>query len=260
MKFVPFTVNVNAAPPAVAEVGERVDSVGTGLLAVIGNDTPPEVPPPGVGLNTVTCAVPAVAMSAAVIDAVSCVAETNVVVRLAPFHRTTEPATKFVPFTVSVNAAPPAVAEVGERVDTVGTGLLAVIGNDTCPEVPPPGVGLNTVTCAVPAVAMSAAAIDAVTRVAETNVVVRLVPFHRTTEPATKFVPFTVNVNAAPPAVAEVGERVVNVGTGLVEAAQLGSLASYRLSPSLSTPSKPPIDQFSFIFACATGLQALLAL
>ncbi len=119
-----------------------------------------EVPPPGAGLNTVTWAVPAVAMSAAVIAAVNWVEETKVVVRFDPFHRTTEPATKLLPLTVSVKAGPPAVAEEGLRLVVVGTGLLIV--KVRAPEVPPPGVGLNTVTEAVPAVAMSAAVIAAV--------------------------------------------------------------------------------------------------
>ena len=44
--------------------------------------------------------------------------------------------------------------------------------------VPPPGVGLNTVTVAVPAVLMSAAGTVAVSDVLLTNVVVRLTPFH----------------------------------------------------------------------------------
>src|SRR2546422_4309551 len=47
---------------------------------------------------------PAVAMSAAVIVARSWVALTKVVVRAFAFHCTTDPLTKFVPFTVSVNA------------------------------------------------------------------------------------------------------------------------------------------------------------
>ena len=85
-----------------------------------------EVPPPGVGLNTVTLAVPATAMSEARIEAVSWVEETYVVVRSAPFQRTTEPETKFVPFTVRVNADPPAIAEEGLRLVVVGTGLLIV--------------------------------------------------------------------------------------------------------------------------------------
>jgi hypothetical protein len=62
---------------------------------------------------------------------------------------------------------------------------------------------------------MSAARIEAVTWVALTYVVVRFVPFHLTTEPLTKLVPFTVRVNPAPPAVADVGLRLVVVGTGL---------------------------------------------
>jgi hypothetical protein len=128
----------------------------------------PEVPPPGAGLKTVTEAVPAVAMSAAVIETVSWVAETYVVVRFDPFQRTTELLMKFVPVTVSVNAEPPAVADEGLRLLRVGTGLAATIVNATPPEVPPPGVGLKTVTEAVPAVAISAAVIAAVSWVALT--------------------------------------------------------------------------------------------
>jgi hypothetical protein len=102
-------------------------------------------------------------MSAAVIVAWTWVALTNVVVRLAPFQFTTEPLTNPVPFTVCVKATPPAVAFDGESEVIVGTGFDAVIVNDAFPEVPPPGVGLNTVTCAVPALAMSADAIAACT-------------------------------------------------------------------------------------------------
>ena len=74
---------------------------------------------------------------------------------------------------------------------------------------------MKTVTLAVPAVAMSAARIDAVTWVALTYIVVRFVPFHLTTELLTKLVPFTVRVNAVPPAVADEGLRLVVVGRGL---------------------------------------------
>jgi hypothetical protein len=56
-----------------------------------------EVPPPGVGLLTVTAAVPAEAISEVRIDAVSCVAETKVVVRFDPFQRTLEVETKPLP-------------------------------------------------------------------------------------------------------------------------------------------------------------------
>ena len=56
-KLVPLTVRVNEEPPAVALFGEVLVRCGTGLLTVKLN--PLEVPPPGVGLNTVTVAVPA---------------------------------------------------------------------------------------------------------------------------------------------------------------------------------------------------------
>ena len=57
---------------------------GTGLLIV--KVAAPDVPPPGAGVDTVTIAAPAVAMSAAVIAACKLVLETKVVVRGLPFH------------------------------------------------------------------------------------------------------------------------------------------------------------------------------
>src|SRR3989449_9165664 len=90
----------------------RVAAPGGTLLLMV-NVSAPEVPPPGVGENTVTDAVPAVATSLAGIAACNCVPLTNVVVRAPPFQRTTDPLTKFVPFTVSVNDAAPAVAMHG---------------------------------------------------------------------------------------------------------------------------------------------------
>jgi hypothetical protein len=151
-------MSVNAEPPAVALEGDREVNVGAGLLIV--KLCPLEVPPPGVGLKTVTVAVPAVAMSAAVIAAVNCVLLTNVVVRLDPFQRTVEVLRKLVPLAVSVNATPPAVALVGEIEVSEGRGLLMVKVWGL--EVPPPGAGFTTVTLALPTVAMSLGAIEAV--------------------------------------------------------------------------------------------------
>ena len=85
-----------------------------------------------------------------------------------PFHLTTEPLIKLVPLTVRLNPEPPAVAEEGLRLVVVGTGLGAMIVKLWALEVPPPGVGLKTVTLAVPAEAMSAARIEAVSWVALT--------------------------------------------------------------------------------------------
>jgi hypothetical protein len=103
-----------------------------------------EVPPPGAGLNTATWAVPPDAMSLAGIAAVNRVALTKLVVRAVPIHCTMEPRTKFVPVTVKVKAISPGVAREGEREPSPGVGLLMVKVNAL--EVPPPGVGLNTVT------------------------------------------------------------------------------------------------------------------
>ena len=124
-KPVPVKVNVNAAPLTVAVAGAIEVSVGP-ETALIVNDRLPDVPPAGAGFVTVTVAVPAVAMSAAVIAAVNFVVLTNVVVLAAPLNFTTDVDTKPVPFTVRVKAAPPAVALVGERDVSVGAGLLMV--------------------------------------------------------------------------------------------------------------------------------------
>ena len=60
---------------------ERIETGDNRHRVATANDTAFDVPPPGAGLNTVTFAVPAVAMSATVIWAVSCVLLTYVVVR-----------------------------------------------------------------------------------------------------------------------------------------------------------------------------------
>src|SRR5260370_15045528 len=85
----PLTVRVNAAVPAVAEAGDSEVIDGVGLPeALMVKPALPEVPPAGVGLNTDIWIVPAAAISAAPIDAWSCVALTYVVVRLDPLHFT----------------------------------------------------------------------------------------------------------------------------------------------------------------------------
>ena len=90
---------------------------------------------------------------------------------------------------------------------------VAVIVNVVAPDVAPQ---LATVIDAVPAVAISEAGTVAVSRVDETNVVANAVPFHFTVEVEPKFVPFTVNVNCAPPAVAQIGLSELMVGGALI--------------------------------------------
>lgn len=75
---------------------------------------------------TVTLKVPTLALSAAVTAIVTCVELTNVTVLTLPLNAPVVPLTKFVPLMVSVNAAPSAVALLGERELIVGTGLLMV--------------------------------------------------------------------------------------------------------------------------------------
>jgi hypothetical protein len=162
--LVPFTVRVKPGSPATAWSGAMPVRVGTGLLMV--NTEGAEVPPPGVGLNTVTSAVPAVAIMKAATGAVTCVGPTKVVTRSCPFHWTTELALKFVPFTVKVKPGSPAILLSGSMLVIVGTGLLMV--NVAVPEVPPPVPGLKTVTSAVPAVAISPAGTAAVSWTVET--------------------------------------------------------------------------------------------
>jgi hypothetical protein len=144
--------------------------------------------------------------------ATTSVAETNVVVRFAPFQRTTELPLNPVPLTVRLKAGPPVGATLGLRPVVVGTPLLM---DTVCAfETPPPGDGLLTVTEMVPVVAISAVDIVARNWFEETYVVGRLAPFHRTTEPEMKLFPLTVNVNAGPPPMTTFGETLVVAGSG----------------------------------------------
>ena len=211
-KFVPVIVSVKAGPPALVLGGDSDAMLGAGLLTV--KLEAALVPPPGAGLTTVTRAICPCAMSLAGMAAFNCVALTTVVFRAAPIHITSELETNFLPFTVSVNAAPPAVTLEGESEEIAGTGLL--IEKVSAAEVPPPGEGLNTTTDAVPAVDMSAALIAAVSFVLLTKVVVRFEPFHCSTDVFTKLLPVAVNVKAGPPAIALEGVNVVREGEGLL--------------------------------------------
>ena len=125
MKFVPFTVKVNTGAPAVTLAGESEVMAGTGLVEtelMVNTDTF-DVPPPGVGLNTVILAVPATATNVTLTDAVSCVALINVVANAVPFQLMTELLIKLAPVTVSINAGSPTVTLAGEMEDTAGTGF-----------------------------------------------------------------------------------------------------------------------------------------
>jgi hypothetical protein len=151
-------------------------------------------------------------MSAAEIAACRLVLEAKAVVRGAPFQWTVDLDTKFEPVTVSVKAGMPAIMVLGLSNVSAGTGLLIVKVRGL--DVPPPGAGVETVTDAVPPIAMSAAVIAACRLVPDTNVVVRALPFHSTVEDEIKFEPETVRVKSGPPANAVLGVRALTDGAG----------------------------------------------
>jgi len=231
-KFDPLTVSVKAPLPGDVMVGVMLLIVGTGLpAALITKFTALEIPPPGAGLETVTGTVPADAISAAVMEAASWLTVKNVVGRFEPFQRTIDPFMKFDPLTRRVKPAAPAVVDDGFRLAIAGMGFAAAFTVKlTAFDNPPPGAGLNTVTGIVPAMAMSAAEIEAVSCVAETKDVGRSLPFHRTTAPLTKLAPLTVSVNA-PPAVIEAGLSEVMLGTGFPATGLIVNTRAFDMPP-----------------------------
>jgi len=233
-KLAPVTATVNAPPPTIADPGLKSAIEGGANCTV--NDTLLDVPPPGVGLATVTVAVPPLAMSVPSIAACKLVLERNVVGRELPFHRTVDEETKFVPVIVNVKAGLPSSSTFGLSDVTVGIGLLMVKVNAL--DVPPPGLGLDTATCAVPAAAMSAAVMSACRPVLETNVVVRELPFHKTVDEGIKLAPATASVKEAVPAFTELGLRVPDIreGTGLFDGG--GGLPELPLHPQIHAKVK----------------------
>lgn len=87
-QLIPAGLLVTVPVPVPAKVTVSENTV------VIVKFTALEVPPPGGGLVTVTCALPELAISPAKIAAVSCPELTKVVARLEPFQSTCEALTK----------------------------------------------------------------------------------------------------------------------------------------------------------------------
>src|SRR5579864_2135594 len=116
-------------------------SVSIAKLAPVGV-VPADVPtkkvepaelPPLAPLSTVIIDVRALATSDALIAAVSCVGEMNVVVRAEPLSFTADAGIKLLPFTVILNAGAPALADPGFKdamtgVCAVGAGVGAGVG------------------------------------------------------------------------------------------------------------------------------------
>jgi len=152
-KPVPNTVKVNGPLPAASIAGERLVITGDGLLAddAIVNVADGLVPPPGGGLITVTSTVPVTFGSDGTV-AVSVPLICKVVPSCSPPKLTCDAATKPDPLTIRVNDPLPSGKVDGEMLLITGEGF--VVDDDivklTAELVPPPGVGLITVTCTVP--------------------------------------------------------------------------------------------------------------
>ena len=160
-KFEPFTNSCKPAVPLGTEMllGDSEETPGDGLLLpVIVKSTTGDSSSAFAVFTTETPANPELATSVLVIAAVNCVALTKVVVRDWLFQLTTSFAAKFEPFTVRVKFCPPAEAFAGENDEIAGSPACAGSIVKKAPEdVPPPGAGLETVICAVPAVTKSEA-------------------------------------------------------------------------------------------------------
>ena len=182
-RLFPLTSSEKAGPFCAALAGTREVIAGTGsdVGAAIVNGNELEVV---TELDTVTLAVPSAAVSASVMAAVSCEALTNVVTRGEPFQFTTLSLVKAVPlaaFTVSVN---PAGAQYGVLAAEVVDADREAIDNPEMVneiaglDVPPPGVGVDTVTGTLPTVVTSVAGITVVSCVGLRYVVGFAAPFH----------------------------------------------------------------------------------
>src|SRR5271170_2087813 len=86
----------------------------------------PELPPPGVALVTETFAQPNVVSSDLSTVAVNWVSLTNEVGSVVAFQFTTEPLSKYCPFTVRLRVSEPDCAKAGDNEATLGTGLYSL--------------------------------------------------------------------------------------------------------------------------------------
>ena len=102
--------HVPVAEPPFAGVPIITNEATAATVRVCG----PDVPPPGLGLLTVICSLPAVTTLAAGTDAVSCVDETKVVVSAVPLRFATDVEMKFDPASVIVVFGEPAATTDGD--------------------------------------------------------------------------------------------------------------------------------------------------
>ena len=154
----PVNVSNVEALPATKDTGVSDVIPGTGLVTLSKKGL--ELPPLGCGFTTTIGSAPELATSVASTATAKVVELTKPVLRLMPLTDTEDTETKLFPVTKSVKLPVPAVTPEGESDVICGTGLgPALIMNVRGFVVPPPGVGVVTVTNAVPAFWMSLAVI-----------------------------------------------------------------------------------------------------
>ena len=136
--------------------------------------------------------------------------------RFVLFTLTTDCGAKFVPVITKVAVADPASTVAGEMEVIAGTllGAGVIVKVREVADVPPPGEVVNTVTRAVPGLAIRLAGTLVVIWLVLRKVVTSALPFHSTTEPGEKLLPVTVKVNAVPPACPIVGDMALRDGFG----------------------------------------------
>jgi hypothetical protein len=207
LKPVPVKVRSGAVVAAAATlVGATVVITGNGFTIEYAKTL--DVPPFGgegggaAGLVTAMDSVPAVATSAAVRFTCRIVLFIKPVGRFVLFTLTTDCGAKLVPVTTNSTPDDPARTVVGEMEVIVGTllGAGVIVKVREVADVPPPGVEVNTTTVAVPGLAIRLAGTLVVIWLVVRKVVTSGFPFHSTSEPGEKLLPFTVKVNAVPPA------------------------------------------------------------
>ena len=153
-----------------------------------------------------TLIAPAVAIRLAGTAADSCEALTKVVVSEAAPQLTVVDEVKLAPLTISVKAAPPAVADAGLRLVMEVGGKMMV--KAALLEAP------LTVTLIAPAVAIRLAGTSAINCDALTKVVASGAAPQLTVASEVKSAPLTISVKAALPAVTDAGFRLVMDGVG----------------------------------------------
>jgi xanthosine utilization system XapX-like protein len=203
-KLLPLTVSMKAGLPTGVLFGLRELIIGGGLIVKLAEleVTPPEL--------TVTPTVPAVVIKPAGILTINWLVVTEVGVSVLPLKLTVEPPPKPLPLTVRVNAAPPAVALVGLMELIIGGGLTVKLAEL---EVTPPEL---TVTATVADVEIKFAGMVTISWPAVMELGVSALPLKLTIESAPNPLPFTIRVNAGPPAVALVGLIELIIGGGLI--------------------------------------------